>query len=457
MTISKPLTTFLPVLLIVIVAVVAFWALHDINRQAARAETDSSVQYVSDAELQECLGNLLPDDKPITATAIKNCVKQATKTTHSLDEAIKPRIEELKWLLSIIAGLGAFFALAQGAATYASAQTYTKQAEDKLKDIAQQQEKIQERYPIFGYVAEVRKRAYKYLDDAWEADSKSSEPQTWASINEALDSSDNFYRRLGTEARQEILSVESFTSMDLEPIPYTPADQERLRRLAHFYRSKFLFEKQLGFASFSDLERAEIYLVLASSSNRDFIFVNDLGSVYNTIALVLQDKSKDAAEGYFSQAEQAFSRSVRIERRQQRAYNGLGVLLARQMKYREAIAEVEKGLKFDVWQREPLDHMKSMLLYNMACYQSRVLLQTRSAKDTTHVTLQEAGKVIEYLQATANLKSFRRKVIERDFENDKGPWQEQGDFLVLRQKADAELASALDDWKAKLLEGSDKN
>jgi hypothetical protein len=63
---------------------------------------------------------------------IRTCEKQMDA---SVEDLVKAPIDELKWTLEIIGSLAAFFVIAQGAAAYFSATSYTSQADKSVADM----------------------------------------------------------------------------------------------------------------------------------------------------------------------------------------------------------------------------------------------------------------------------------------------------------------------------------
>jgi len=425
-----------PWIFIIIVAIFAYYAINRIDRQTFRDVNENSQEYISASGLKQCF-DAIPANSPLTADNVKSCFQSAKSTSQVFDETVKPRIEELKWLLTIIATIGGFFAIAQGAATWFSAQVYTKQAEEGLKAISDVHDAIKARYPLFDHVEAMRKDVIVALNNVFTSASKA--PDSWAGNTEALDWKDNLFRKLGVEARQRLLSVESFASIDLDPSFASDDYADILRKFSLFYRAKFLYEDRVGQGSFGDLERAEAYLIFASRKKADFTIKNDLGSLYGTVyASVIKDNpsNKDDANFYLHQAETAFRESLIIEPNQQRAHYSLAVIAgAHRKRYEDAISELQMALKSTVWQREPSDYMKSMMFYNMACYHSQLLQRNWDTK--TPVTSDQAKTVVEFLEKAADLSSVRRDIIDTDFN------ELRGDFTGLLKIADPGLQTRL--------------
>ncbi len=449
---SRPsiLLRFAPWVAIIIVAIVAYHVVGLVDQRSFRDLNDSNQEYISSTGLNQCLSKI-PAGESITADQMKSCLQASKTTAQVFDESLKPRIEELKWLLTIIATIGGFFAIAQGAASWFSAQIYTRQAEEGLKAITAAQEAIKAKYPLFEHVESIRKEAIAALNNVFTAASKA--PDSWAGNTEALDWEDNLFRILGVEARQKLLSVESFTSIDLDPAFSADEHADILRKFSLFYRAKYLYEDSVTEGSFDDLERAEAYLILASQKKPDFTIKNDLGSLYGTIFSSIKRKRPEDradAEDYLSKSETAFRQSLRIEPDQQRAHYSLGVISGRHRKqYREAVAELEQALQRDVWQRERSDYMLTIMYYNMACYQSRLLQE--ALKGAAPVSVSQAQPVILYLGKAAGQSYVRKDIIKRDYEDNV-----QGDFTGLLKMAAPELKAKLGELRATLESNADR-
>src|SRR5260370_41656104 len=165
-----------PWIFIIVVSILAYYAIKRIDKQTFKDVNENSQEYISSAGFKQCL-DTLPDDKPLTVVAVKSCLQSAKSTSQVFDEAVKPRIDELKWLLTIIATIGGFFAIAQGAAAWFSAQVYTKQADEGLKAISTAQDAIKARYPLFDHVEAIRKDVIAALNNVFTSSSKA--PDSW--------------------------------------------------------------------------------------------------------------------------------------------------------------------------------------------------------------------------------------------------------------------------------------
>jgi hypothetical protein len=446
---SFGLTAVLPWVFIAVVALLAYHVIGLVDKQTFRAANEASQEYVGTGGLDQCLAQL-PSNLPLTRDQVRTCLQGTRTTAQVFDQAVRPRIDELKWLLTIIATVGGFFAVAQGAAAWFSAQIYTKQAEEGLKAISSAQDAIKARYPLFEHVEAMRKQAIAALNNVFTAASKA--PDSWTGNTEALDWQDNLFRSLDVEARQLLLSVESFASMDLDPGFSAEEHAEILRKLSLFYRAKFLYEDSVSGGTFGDLERAESYLILASKKKADFTIKNDLGSLYGTMFTTILKRCPENTHDiayYMQKSETVLRESLRLEPNQQRAHHGLAVIFGRYRKrYDEAIAELELALQRRVWQREASDYMRTIMYYNMGCYQSRLL--QRASQGKQRVSVADAQAVLGSLGKATRQSYVRRPLIKTDFEDN------DGDLTGLLSLADPELKKKMAELRAALERNADQ-
>src|SRR5579864_6076488 len=158
---------------------------------------------------------------------------------------LKLRLDELRWTLQLLIVAAGLFAIAQGAAAFFNALTFTKQADDAIKRIEDLRRDAETRFPMFARGEVVRREAYASLSDIF------GDPFF-------LDWRTSAYEKLELVERQKLLSVERFIGIELLPHPGGPVEYVRdLRRLANFYASKHRYENRLNQAQRSDLERSE--------------------------------------------------------------------------------------------------------------------------------------------------------------------------------------------------------
>jgi hypothetical protein len=476
--VPRALLLYFPWVLIGIVAVIAvsYWHWLSVPRMTV-ARFNACVDSALEAK-QKAKGQLDTQD-------IRTCEKQMDA---SVEDLVKAPIDELKWTLEIIGSLAAFFVIAQGAAAYFSATSYTSQADKSvadmgkalsgMKDTAKAIDKIQQgikkRYPLFEKLEEERKKAFTNLKNAIDKLSASSSGQATEALR--WDTKRILYRSLGVECRQWMLSLESFASIDLQEGKGGDTELcENLRRYAIFYQSKFEYEKSLDFASFGDLERAEGYLRKAIDLNgRDFTLMNDLGVLCLDIHRLKMAAPKEKiarSNEYRTEAERQFRRSLALEPDQQRAHYNLSVVHSaypdkKDEDYEIARQELQRALQLPKWQQfPPVDAVKALLFYNLGCSQGW-LLGTKAPSGSV-LTPQAAGvePCLENLRNAAKLgregiEAIGKDTVERDFKWDQpdaaAPDQE-GDLVELYRKGSPELKLALEGVKQELLTSAAKS
>jgi tetratricopeptide (TPR) repeat protein len=462
------LLLLLPLLTIAGVGVLAFHAVKHVDTLTFKDDYSKPQSYLTSTQLDTCLAGLKASPAgQVSVDAIKACEKTAGAAP-SIDDLIKTRIDELKWILTMIGSIGALFVIVQSAAAFFSALLYTRQAEKALEDIGKIQDEIKARYPVFASIEEQREWALRDLAQDVKTSSRADNPD--ANPTEVLDYEykNVLYATMDIKKRQRILSLESFASIDLHPGPLGAEDySNNLRRFAIFYQSKFQYEKRAGFGSLSDLERAEGYLRLAiEKSKSDFTLQNDLGVVCLDMLKAMKngDDSPSLSPDYWKAAAEAFEQSLRNEPHQIRAHYNLAVLAAvygmpneneskeeaKKRHYLAAIARLDQALAphQNNWQRAAAPNIvKSLVRYNRACYRAWLL-----GVDATKPILTEgdAKGLLDDLNETVKLGGIAAKVklVETDFNP---PVGEEGDIAGAYAKSDTELKSLLDQIKQALL------
>jgi tetratricopeptide (TPR) repeat protein len=298
--------------------------------------------------------------------------KSSTDATLTAAE-LKDRIDELKWTLGLILVTAGLFTLAQGIATGFSAQSFTKQAEDDLAHIEKIEKDIRSQYPVFSMIEKLRVSAFSNLTKILTANSPVQNP------DEGFNWRRRFYEKVPLIQRQELLSVEQFN-------PYEIAGQNdpdevyasNLRRLALFYWSKFIYERDRGFGNFGDLECAEYLIELAGRRiGRTFYLYNDLGNIRLLVLSARMDSLQQATaneapvEAFktLDLAIDAFQHSIEINPDQIRAYFNLAVIEKdHHHQAAEAIKWLERGLKHTKWEHEVVPEFTCAALFNLGCY-----------------------------------------------------------------------------------------
>jgi hypothetical protein len=102
---------------------------------------------------------------------------QLSDSKSDIDDRVKDlrgKIDDLKWILTMILGAAGLFTIAQGAVAFFTAQTFVKQADDAVKRVQEVAIDAERRYPIFSRAEEARREAYRALAAAF-----SSEGSDW--------------------------------------------------------------------------------------------------------------------------------------------------------------------------------------------------------------------------------------------------------------------------------------
>ncbi len=471
----KNTIVFLPWVFILVVAIVTWHTMDLIGSTMREQEVSAAFHSPNAADLSACLAAA---GAPVQSAAVQSCLDKNKNTAQAFDDAAKPRLDELKWMLTIIGSLGAFFVIAQAGAAWFTAQVYTKQAEDGLARIAEVQKAVTDRYPLFAEVERLRNKAFQMLDKAFSQASKAKDAE--AGSTEALDWKDNLYRKLGVEGRQLLLSVESFASIDLHPGPFNQTEHaDVLTKFALFYRSKFLYEDALYGGLYCDLERAESYLRLSYDKKPDFTTKNELGSLYLAylqLSLRRPDAGMEARNRkILHHGRELFEASLRLEPNQQRAHYNLAVIDAKYGDqthphcYAKAAERLKKILRLNNWQRGRSDYMRSIIHYNIACYDAQTIaeahrpgvvsvpaatqplnLNASQAPTSAPVAVAECQDLLHHLGRSLSYGSVRKELLLYDFDNP------EGDFAGLQAAADPQLIAELTEIKLKLIADADK-
>jgi hypothetical protein len=345
----------------------------------------------------------------------KSAGTPATATPLTLEE-LKARLDDLKWILGLIVTAAGLFAVAQAAAAFFNAQTFTKQSEDAIKRIQDLEKDAEDRYPIFLRTEQSRKEAYRSLAFAFQ--------------DEGFDWRDRLYDKMPLRERQHLLSVERFVGLEFLPIRGSEIEfAHNLRRLANFYASKFLHEHERDFGNLADLERAEYYLHIARDLADDaFYMLNDLGLLYLEFH---KPRSIETARSYFE-------KSLKKHHKQQRAHYNLAVAATYERKWEIAIASLEHALKHPVWERTPVSEMECSIHYNLGCAKARLFYRGGPGSDELFRSSLEA------LERAAEIGQVRKKTLDFDLDNP------DGDLFEMLKKSDQKTAKYLNDLRLRL-------
>jgi hypothetical protein len=360
----------------------------------------------------------------------------------SAGDAIKSNIDELKWLLTILAGFAVITAIAQAAAAWLSALTYDKQAAAKLQEIDKVLESFKSRYPVFYEVEEKRNQAHDALVATLRRVFAVADQET--DPTDAISWMEDFYHELDVEERQLLLSVESFASIDLHP-PRKGGEVQNLKLFAVFYHAKFRYEKGMKAAAlFTDLERAEGYLLLAlRKSPADFTLHNELGNIYLTM---WEDAGKLPSEypNYLEKALEAFQKSLGFQRKQQRVYYNLAYIKTVHEKDYDAARDLlMEALNYKTWQKAPCpDTLTAYIHYNLGCNRARMIVRDHQGT----IGMKEAQSVISALDKASEIGQIRDEYVEIDYTD-----EVRGDINGLFKRADLELQGELKRVKEELI------
>ncbi len=246
---------------------------------------------------------------------------------------LEKKLDDLRWILTLILASAGLFTVVQGIAAGFSAQNFQKQAEDAIKRLEKETEralndlKRQSDEAVGNFrktsdeasqdaLQQVNEKFQGVLDDLdQEAQSRivrleeleqqvrthyplfekdrmhafSALQKRIASFSLVRSSTDGFdqrrkfYERIDLGERQEILAVDRALAYEIAG-QNDPPDvfAEQTKQLAQFYWSKFIYERSLGYGSLNDLERAEHLLEIGknkAAGDKQFQFLNVLGNV----------------------------------------------------------------------------------------------------------------------------------------------------------------------------------
>ena len=421
---------------------------------------------------------------PTTTQADVNALKAQIDSLKDHADALMEREEDLKWILGFILGAAALFAFAQGASTWFSAESFNKQAEDSLgrakesetsarnilaeigksadkaaKDIERQAAELQVKYPLFSDEEERRKQA---LDDL-----RRIFP------DEAFNWQRDDYENMPVFERQKLLSIERFISYEIagrqDPDEIYAG---RLRRLARFYWSKFIYERKHGSGNYADLDHAEYLVDLAARRiGAAFYLLNDLGNIYieRYRAFDTAVPSERRTTEYEAQlkmilgdAKKKFVESVDAQEVQLRAYFNLAYVDCRlrdsgedrELGLRKAIQDLREGLKlrpgaeYPNWENEPVKEYYGSALYNLACYYAR-LVPLYDGKPLRRMAALKACEAV--LRKTAKIGMATPEDVAADFD------KESGDIYPILKNAAPEVRNRFENLRRNILAASSRN
>jgi hypothetical protein len=300
--------------------------------------------------------------------------------------ALKDKLDDLRWVLTLILAAAGLFTVVQGIAAGFSAQNFQKQAESAIRQLELESTRALENLEAKSGKAlsdfeasstEASQAAVAHLNEEFQGVMRNldQEAQTrvkhleeleqqvvnhyplfekdrahafsalrdriakFSLVNNPADGFDQrrrFYERIDLGERQEILAVDRALAYEIAGQNDPPeVFAEQTRQLAQFYWSKFIYEKSLGYGSLNDLERAEHLLEIGrnkAAAGRQFQFLNVLGNVR------LERHKAKVASGKFpagqtpadaadlAGARAAFEASIEQHPDQIRGYHNLAVI-----------------------------------------------------------------------------------------------------------------------------------
>jgi hypothetical protein len=351
--------------------------------------------------------------QPQPAAAEMDALKAQAADLRIQADALKGKEDDLKWILGFILAVAGFFAAAQAASTWFTAQSFTEQAKGSLAQLDKAEKDVRSRFPLYSQMAEVWNNAFMNFTTKLEELSRRSNEDG----SKQSDPDESFYWKRGVYEKMPLAYRRQLISAE-QAVPYEIAGRNdpdglyalTLRRLARFYWSKFVYEQALGACSAGDLEHAEYLLELAMRRiGSAFYLLNEKGNVhlesYKYYQGYLKARTKPATDSELAQLQrrldltlQSFLDSVEIEKRQLRGYFNLayikanfGVPAIRKQDLQTAIDYLRVGLRSPNWERQPVTEFTCMALYNLACYYARLRKTPRDVKACLAV-LRKAAK-----------------------------------------------------------------
>jgi hypothetical protein len=338
-------------------------------------------------------------------------------------EELKTRLDDLKWLLTVIISVASLFAILQAAASFFNAQAFSKQADESIGRIEKLAKETEERYPVFAQTERVRAEAYQTLAAKLQF--------------EGFDWRDLVYESMPLRERQQILSVDWYLSVDLIPRKSGGLAYVRdLRCLANFYASKWLYERKSG-GSLADLERAEYYLELArEEAENDFYLLNDQGVLHLEYYRWLEPEPWTQS---LKKAREFFNESLKKNENQQRCHYNLSIADGYEKHWGDSEDRLIKALAETTWEHTRLPVRECLIHYNLSCVRARIAYDAQSPVKEIKIE-----QCLESLHDAARIGLMRESTVNRDMDT------ADGDFYPLVQTGSAAIQAQLKDLRAKL-------
>jgi hypothetical protein len=345
------------------------------------------------------------------------------------------RAEDTRNLLVYLLAIGGFITTLQGLFAYFNVQIFTRQADETVKKLVEQNREAAQRLEAEGHDAVARLESegskamirLKEIRSAAEAAKlKSNErlksvelqlpvfAQMDQVIKEAVDQLQRFfkepdtltdsYESLSPLERQKIIHYEqSVAGLEFTELPALRKNLASIYRgLSVFYASKHFDGaaalRKLGngcptgclvtlpFNDREDLARARMYAEIArGKSDNPYCVENDLAW------MALQERSHAIAEEHCR-------RSLACYPNQQRALSNLGISLFWQRKFGEAINVLRQANGYEVWEAERTD-LKSRVHYNLACALVKSAEEAKEPGPLLKEAITELQLVLDYSTA----------------------------------------------------------
>lgn len=362
------------------------------QQPAAQAGPDAGSQKASSAAEPTVGGNRsyivrrTTQGSPVEVNVSSPPGNAADSATAPNLKDLEKKLDDLRWILTLILASAGLFTVVQGIAAGFSAQNFQKQAEDAIKRLEKEAERalndlkrqsdeavgnfrktseeasqaalqqVNEKFQgVLDHLDQEAKSRIARLEELEQqvrthyplfekdrAHAFSALQKRIAKFSLVQNSADGFdqrrkfYERIDLGERQEILAVDRALAYEIAG-QNDPPDvfAEHAKQLAQFYWSKFIYEKSLGYGSLDDLERAEHLLEIVRSKapkDKQFQFLNVLGNVR-----LERHKAKMAAGKFpaglapaddpdLAGARAAFETSIEQHPDQIRGYHNLAVI-----------------------------------------------------------------------------------------------------------------------------------
>jgi hypothetical protein len=394
---------------------------------------------------------------------------EPAKKNEEFDKAKEDAKSYLEWVI----GIAGFFTIAQTLAAGFAAQSFSADAEKRLKEIdalkvetRKELEAFNEKHRNAILAEDARIKSIRSLRHVYEQGVLTESGVPGAATQKQIDWLDlryNLFGKMDVIERQRLLSIDRYLGFDLQ-LESMKDDLERantLRVMANFYISKFEYESKLHMAHWPDLQRAEYFLRLwIRHSPGRYQFRNDLGLVFCMYAAQYH-KLKDFAleRKYRLLAKREHEIAAEIQPEQQRAYYNLAVIerdlskipdtasaaSATSLHLKEALRLYGLAAQHKNWEEVPEPDLNADILYNTACCEALLAISGTAATRPLDATI--VDPILARLDGLATQGLIRKSVVEGDFvDKDALHPEKDGDFSefkTLLSPADTQRLLAL--------------